>query len=79
MFKYNIYYVHRFGYVTFKNHEEAKEAASKRVEIFGRLLNLDMAEREARRHVHGMNMLLRHKVLCVGIMCRYSIPVLRYV
>ncbi|XP_065891263.1 nucleolin-like [Dysidea avara] len=41
-----------FGYVTFKNHEEAKEAASKRVEIFGRLLNLDMAEREARRHVH---------------------------
>ena len=33
----------RFGFVDFPTHEEAKEAVSKTVEIFGHKLNLDFA------------------------------------
>lgn len=43
----------RFGYVEYNTHEEAKEAVTKKVEVFGRWLNLDMADSSPS---HGMNL-----------------------
>ena len=39
----------RFGYVSFPTHEEAKEAVSKTVKIFGQSLKLDFAKKKSQR------------------------------
>ena len=52
-------YLHRYGFIDFKTHEEAKEAVSQPVEISGRLLNIDIAHETVGRNGINVHVLLR--------------------